>query len=147
MGGFLLRLKNWWQSADKTQKLVTVFGGGSVLILLFATYIFASKPKMEILFANLSMEDTGNVAMELENMGIPVNFDDHGNISVPSAKRAEAHAKLAMKGKLPKASSQGSLAALGQIGVMGAEKIQSEQIKAILEGELAQSIQFFDGVD
>lgn len=147
MGGFLLRLKNWWQAADKNQKLITGFGGASVLILLVVTYMFASRPKMELLFSNLSPEDTGNVAMELENMGIPVSFDSNGNISVPSSKRAQARASLAMKGKLPKATSQSSLSEFGQIGVMGAQNIQNEQIKAIVEGELAQSIQFFEGVD
>jgi flagellar M-ring protein FliF len=147
MGGFLLRLKNWWQVADKTQKLVTVFGGGSLIVLLLATFMIASRPKMVLLFSNLTPEDTGNVALELENMGIPVSFDDHGNVMVPSEKRARAQASLAMKGKLPKVASQSSMNALKDVNLMGSQAVQNEQLKAITEGELAQSIQYFEGVD
>lgn len=147
MGGFLLRLKNWWKAADKTQKLVTVFGGGSLIVLLIGTFLFASKPKMEILFSNLSPEDTGNIAMELEAMGIPADFDDNGNLSVPSSKRALAKANLAMKGKLPRGTGQFGTQALKEMSPFGDPKVQTEQLKSIAEGELAQSIEFFDGVD
>lgn len=147
MGGFFLRLKNWWLAADKTQKLITAFGSGSLIVLLAVTFIIASKPKMVLLFSNLSMEDTGNVAMELENIGIPVSYDSNGNVSVPSDMRAKAHATLAMKGKLPKAASQSSMSALKDVSLMGSQAVQNEQLKAITEGELSQAIQFFEGVD
>ncbi len=117
-----------------------------MIVLLFATFLFASKPKMELLFSNLSPEDTGNVAMELDTLGIQNTFDATGNLFVPSEKRAQARASLAMKGKLPK-NGNGTSTALKDINPFTGEAIQKEQLKSITEAELAQSIQFFDGVD
>jgi flagellar M-ring protein FliF len=146
MNGLLLRLRTWWQVADRTQKLITVFGGGFLVVLLIGTFVFASRPKMELVFNNLSPEDTGSVSLEIENMGIPVTFDNNGNVFVPSDKRAQVRANLAMKGKLPKAGGAGSMDELKGLSPWSDPGIQKEQIKAITENQLAESIQVFDNV-
>ncbi|HWA82540.1 MAG TPA: flagellar basal-body MS-ring/collar protein FliF [Fimbriimonadaceae bacterium] len=146
MGGLLLRIKEWWQSADRTQKLIAVCGSGFLVILLLATFIFASRPKMSLLFTNLDPADTGSVAAELEAMGIQSDFDDNGNIRVPSNKVAQARANLAMKGKMPKGGNH-LVEDFSKVSPFGDQKVVSAQLKTIIEGELAESIQYFDGVD
>lgn len=109
--------------------------------------MFASRPKMELVFSNLSPEDTGNVSMEIENMGIANTFDNNGNVFVPSDKRAKVRAMLAMKGKLPHTAGQAGSSPYKDVNPWGNDTIQHEEIRAIIQGQLAESIQFFDNVD
>ncbi|HVT14426.1 MAG TPA: flagellar M-ring protein FliF C-terminal domain-containing protein [Fimbriimonadaceae bacterium] len=146
MGGLLLRFKEWWQSADRTQKLIAVAGSGFLVVLLVGTFVFASRPKMSLLFTNLDPADTGTVAAELESMGIQSDFDDNGNIRVPSNKVAQARASLAMKGKMPKGGNH-LVEDFGKVSPFGDTKVVDGQVNAIVESELAEAIQYFDGVD
>src|ERR1051326_4805369 len=106
MGSLLIRIKDWWQSADRLQRLIAVGGGGFLVLLLVGTFVFASRPKMSLLFSNLDPEDTGNVAMEIDTMNIPETFDTTGNVFVPTDKVAQVRANLAMKGKMPKGGNR-----------------------------------------
>lgn len=146
MGGFLLSIRNWWQNADRTQKLIAISGSAIFCALVFGTYLFASKPKMSLVFNNLDPLDTGTVAMEVEGMGIPCEYDTNGNVSVPSDQVAKVKALLAMKGKLPK-SGKSNANQFSGISPLSSDAITKEQMKAILEGELSEAIQLFDGVD
>src|SRR5512135_877994 len=100
MGGLLLRLRTWWETADRTQKTVTLFGGAFLAFLLLGTFYFASKPKLQTAFTGLSMQDMGKVSEEIAKMGIPYEMDSSGGISIPADKVAEVRAKLAVAGKL-----------------------------------------------
>lgn len=147
MSGFLLRLKTWWQTADRTQRTVTLGGGGLLVVLLIAVYFFASKPKMSLVFANLSPADAGSVALEIENLGIPVTFDGGGNVQVPSDQVAKVRASLAMNGKLPKGANNYASDQLKDLPMFTTQGVERERLNAIKEGELSQAIEFFEGVD
>ncbi len=146
MNGILQKLKAWWESADRTQKIVTLGGGGLMLALLIGTFMIASKPKMSIVFANLAPGDAGTVQMDIEGMGIPVTMDTGGNISVPSDKIALVRARLAQNNKLPKSPHPG-YEGLTSMGMMNTPKVEEERLKTMLEGELSKSAEMFDGVD
>lgn len=146
MGGLLLRIKDWWQAADRTQKLVAVGGSGFLVLLLAGTFVFASRPKMALLFTNLDPADTGSVQAELEAMSITAEIDENGNVRVPSTKVAQARASLAMKGKMPKGGNH-LIEDFAKISPFGDTNVVSKQVNAIVEGELAEAIQYFDGVD
>lgn len=45
MGGLLLRLRTWWETADRTQKVVTLFGSAFLVMLLAGSFYFATRPK------------------------------------------------------------------------------------------------------
>src|SRR5579862_6951954 len=115
MGGLILRLKTWWEVADRTQRMVAIFGSAFLVALLVGTFLFASRPKMALAFSNLDPEDTGTVAQEIETMGIRCDYDSQGNVQVPSDKVAQVKATLAMKGKLPKPGKSGAGAALNNM--------------------------------
>lgn len=146
MGGIILRLKQWWEGADRTQRLVTLLGGGFLILLLAGTFMLASRPKMSMIFSNLTPADAGNVVMEIETMGVPVQLENGGNVLVPSDRLIRLRADLARANKLPKSSHAG-MADLKDIGMMNTPSVEKERLRAITEGDLAQSIEFFDGVD
>ncbi|HJP83131.1 MAG TPA: flagellar M-ring protein FliF C-terminal domain-containing protein, partial [Fimbriimonadaceae bacterium] len=147
MGGLLTRLKIWWETADKNQRLITVGGGAFLLLLMAGIFMFATKPKMGIAFAGLSPADTGMVAAEIQGMGIPVEYDQAGNVSVPQDRIPQVKATLAMNGKLPRPSNHLTKRDLNNMPVMAAPRVEEERLLAITEGQLAESIEMFSGVE
>lgn len=145
MAGLLLKFRTWWEIADRTQKSVTIFGGAFLAVLLFATFFFASKPKMTMAFGGLTPADQGMVTAEIQKLNIAVEFDASGNVLVPSDKVAEVRAKLAAAGKLPASTHSGN-ADLAKLNLMTSPSVESERLKTIAEGELAQSIEMIDGI-
>ena len=101
MAAVLLRLRTWWETADQTQKVVSIFGSLLLVVILGATFYFAGRPKMEVLFRDLSPQEQSSVVDELTKAGIALEYDRSGLVMVPSNKIAEAQAKLAGAGKLP----------------------------------------------
>ena len=145
MAGLLLKLRTWWEIADRTQKSVTIFGGAFLVLLLFATFFFASKPKMTMAFGGLTPADQGMVTAEIQKLNIAVEFDASGNVLVPSDKVAEVRAKLAAAGKLPAAAHNGN-EDLAKLNLMTSPSVEGERLKTIAEGELARSIEMIDGI-
>jgi len=145
MQSILLKLRSWWETADRTQKTVTIFGSIFLVLLIVGTVYFAGKPKMDVLFRNLSAQDQGTIANELTKMGVPFEQDRSGTIMVPVNKIAEVQGKLAVAQKLPSSGSAG-YADLDKLGIMNTPTAEREKIRAILEGELARSIGEITGV-
>ncbi|MCC7433755.1 MAG: flagellar M-ring protein FliF [Methanoregulaceae archaeon] len=146
MGALLLKLRTWWETADRTQRAVTLFGGIFLVVLLGGTFFFASRPKMTMAFGGLSPSEVGSVTAEIQKLGIPVEFDTQGNVLVPSSQLAEVRAKLAVAGKLPATAHIGN-EELGKLGMMNTPAVERERIKSILEGELSRSIEQIEGVE
>lgn len=145
MAGLMLKIRTWWETADRTQKAVTLFGGAFLVLLLGGTFYFASRPKMAMAYSGLSQADMGKVTLEVQKLGIPVEFDLQGNVKVPSDKVAEVRAKLAMAGITPASGTVGN-EELSKLNLMIPPNVEQERLKSILEGELAKSIQQIDGV-
>jgi len=145
MGSLFLRIRAWWETADRTQKVVTVVGGGLLAFLVAVTTYIASKPKMELLYGGLDAADQGTVAQELQKLGIPVEVDERGNVRVPSNLVAEARGKLAVAGKQPKSGHAG-FADLPGLGPMSTPRIEQESIRRAIEGELATTIESLEGI-
>lgn len=145
MGSLFLRIRAWWETADRTQKVVTVVGGGLLAFLVGITTYIASKPKMDLLYGGLDATDQGTVAQELQKLGIPVEVDERGNVRVPSNLIAEARGKLAVAGKQPKSGHAG-FADLPGLGPMSTPRIEQESIRRAIEGELATTIESLEGI-
>jgi flagellar M-ring protein FliF len=145
MSALLLRLRTWWETADRTQRVVTIFGSAFLVLLIGGTFYFASRPKMAMLFGGLSPADAGSIVGEIQKMGVPVEQDLQGNVYVPSSKLAEVQSKIAMTGKLPATGHTGN-EELAKLGMMTTPTVERERLKTILEGELARSIEAIEGV-
>ncbi|MBL8047752.1 MAG: flagellar M-ring protein FliF [Chthonomonas sp.] len=145
MAALLLRLRTWWETADRTQKVVTIFGSLLLVVILGATVFFAGRPKMEVLFRDLSPQEQASVVDELTKAGIQLEYDRSGLVSVPSNKIAEAQAKLASSGKLPTSGHLGT-SELANIGPMGSDAVTQRRLLAIQEGQIASSVEQIQGV-
>ncbi|MEQ1934532.1 MAG: flagellar M-ring protein FliF C-terminal domain-containing protein [Fimbriimonadaceae bacterium] len=145
MGALLLKLRTWWETADRTQRAVTLFGGTFLVFLLFGTYYFASKPKMVMIYGGLTSAEAGTIQGEIRKMNIPVDSDAQGNVFVPSAMVNEVQSKLALAGKAPTSGHLGN-EELGKFNAFMPPSVEAERLKAMLEGELARTIESIDGV-
>ncbi|HEY3781298.1 MAG TPA: flagellar M-ring protein FliF C-terminal domain-containing protein [Fimbriimonadaceae bacterium] len=144
MAALLLKLRTWWETADRTQKAVTIFGSVFLVLLLGGTFYFASKPHMSLAFSGLDSAEVGTVTDEITKLGVPVDYDVNGNVQVPSDKVAMVRAKLAEAGKLPSPGHMGD--DLTKIGVINSPNVEKERLKSIQENQIAEAIENIKGV-
>lgn len=145
MSPILDRLKDWWQNADRTQKIVTVFGAAFLVLVLGLTISFASRPSLQPVIPGLSDQDKSMVYDELIKAGFPVQITPQGEVVVPSGDVARAKMVLASKNRLPKSSGQG-LAIIDSLTFGDSQRKENEKIIAAKEKELAESIMTMNGV-
>jgi flagellar M-ring protein FliF len=145
MAAIILRIKDWWEGADRTQRLVTVFGGAFLALLLGLTFWFAGRPRFAPLFVGLSPADQGMVVEELTAQGIPTDINGQGAVMVPIDKVEWARMRLAQSNKLPDPGPKG-MEWLDSLNSFSTPAQEREKIKAAKEGELARSIQTLEGI-
>jgi flagellar M-ring protein FliF len=147
MGIFTDKIKNWWLTAEKGQKLVTLGGIAAIICLFGAVFMVAFRPRYETLFANLTEQEQSSVVTDLQGMGFDVKFDRAGVVEVAASEKAMARIKLAAANKLPKAQGQWGLDALNTMPFGVTPSVEQERLKAITEGEISKSIVAMDGID
>lgn len=140
------RLKTWWTAADRNQKVVTLGGVGALVLLLLGTAYTATRPRYETFLENLSETDKAQAVEALKTLNIPEQHDRPGMIAVPVEKMEEARMGLATAGKLPKGPNHLSFPDLAKIGPMVSPEVEAQTIKAILEGEIASTLEKMEGV-
>ncbi len=145
MGGIFLKIRSWWEVADRTQRVVTIFGSAFLVLILGGTFYFASKPKMAMAYGGLTPGDQGRVVAEVQKLGIPVEIDMMGTVNVPHDKIALVHSTLAKNGVNPTSGHLGN-ADRGTIGIMSPKSVEEAQLNAIREGEIAQTLEAINGV-
>lgn len=145
MAGFFLNSRTWWETADRTQRAVTLFGGAFLVLLLGGTFYFASKPRFEMVAGGMTPAEQAAAATELQQMGLPVQTEANGSLLVPSNKVTEARARLAASGKLPSAGHLG-IDSLDKMGALTSPRVEKERLKAVLEGQVATALEKIDGV-
>ncbi len=145
MAGILLKLKTWWETSDRTQKILTFGGMAFLVVLLGGTFVYASAPRMTLLFSGLSETDKAAVVAEVNAMGIPVTYGTPGQVEVPQNKVEDVRMRLATANKMPKSAHMG-IADLDKLSLLVTPAQERERLKSILEGELAKSIETLEGV-
>lgn len=145
MGGILDRIKNWWEVSSPMQRYATIGGAVVTLLLLIGVFSFASRPKYALLYGGLNQTDQAAIVTELQALGVPVKYDLPGQIEVPSDKVADLRMKLVSAGKVPKSAHMGT-ENLADMTLTTTPAVERERLKAILEGELARSIETNPGV-
>lgn len=145
MGAILDRIRQWWDTADRTQRMVTVFGGAFLILMLGMTVYFAGKPKLQPVIPGLSDLERGSIYDELTKGGFQVEITPQGEVVVPTKDVPKAKMYLATKNKLPKSGGQ-SLSMIDSIGIGDSQRKENEKIIAAKEAELAGSIATMNGV-
>lgn len=146
MGAIIDRLRQWWDTSDRTQKLVTVFGALFLALMLGGTMFFASRPKMQPVIPGMNSQDSAAVYEELTKGGFKVEITPQSEVTVPSGDVARAKMYLATKNKMPKSGS-GGLDLIESIGIGDSQRKENEKIIAAKERELADSINTMEGVE
>lgn len=146
MGAIIDRLRQWWDTSDRTQKLVTVFGAAFLVLMLGGTMFFASRPKMQPVIPGMNSQDSAAVYDELTKGGFKVEITPQSEVTVPSGDVARAKMYLATKNKMPK-SGNGGLDLIESIGIGDSQRKENEKIIAAKERELADSIMTMEGVE
>lgn len=142
------KVKEWWQTSDRTQKMVTMLGAAFLVVLVAATIFFSSRTPMEPIFPGASPADQGMVRDAVTALGFKTQISSRGDVLVPVKDIPEIRMKLSQEGKIPASA----LAGTGSTGVPSEgsffmtpeemkKKLQSQQ-----EGELAKSIMSLQGV-
>lgn len=144
MGGNLLKLRAWWESADRTTKAVTFVGGGLLIALIAGVFYFSSSPDMKQLYAGLETTEQGRVVQKLQELKIPYRQDPDGSIFVPSTQVAEARGRLAQSG-IPSMGSLGNTR-LQNMGISTTSAVQTEEMRIALEEELQKTINMMPSV-
>ncbi len=146
MGNILSKVQNWWQTADHTQRVVTVFGSAFLVVMLGLTFFYASRPKMEPVFAGMSPEDKDMVYLAIKEYGFPVEYSATREVMVPSTVVNDVRARLRADNKAPKASATGLSSLLDGSSPFETPGIEKARTKAALEGDMARSVQQIEGV-
>ncbi len=133
MGGMLLRLRAWWETADRTTKTVTIVGGGLFAALLVIVFYTSSTPNMEVLFPRLEAAEQGRIIQKLQELKVPYQQESDGSILVPAHQVMETRAKLAVDG-IPTSGALGNVR-LDSMGFTDPAALQDEKL---LERRLAQ---------
>lgn len=147
MGAIVDRIKEWWQQADQTQKLVTGFGLAFLLVILGFTVFFATRPTMQAVFTGMTETDKAGVYDELVKGGFKVEISGSGGeVMVPTSDVPRAKMLLATKNKLPK-GTEGGIDIINSIGIGDSQVKEREKVLASKERELESSIGTMKGVE
>ncbi len=145
MPSILNNLSDIWRKTNVTQRVVLI---GVVLGVLVAAWMllnWASKPEMEVLYSELTPEDAAKVTERLDEMSVPYELAGNGTtILVEDGQKYKLRLNMAAAG-LPSSGNAGySVLDDEKLGV--SPSTQKVNIRRALEGELAKSIMFIDGV-
>ncbi len=146
MSALLLKLRSWWDTAEKVQKAVTLGGAAFLILMLAGIFLYAAAPKYSIIYSGIGDIDKNTVVTEIQAMGVPVKYEQAGVVEVPENRIQEVRMHLAGVNKLPKASSYNGIENLDKISLMTTPAVERERLKSSLEGELAKSIESLEGV-
>jgi flagellar M-ring protein FliF len=136
-----------WQRIGLVQRAVLAAAVIACIITAVLLTKWATRPEMRLLYGNLSIEQASLIADKITQKSIPCQFGPgQTSVYVPAEKVYELRAALAKDGMTPKDGEAGyELFDNEKLGV--SPLVQKMNYTRALQGELAKTIQFFDGVE
>lgn len=145
--GLLDKINAVWQKVGLVQRaLLAALVLTCVLTAVLLTR-WATRPEMRLLFGNLSLEQASKIADKLSEQNIPYELRSGGtSVFVPAEKVHELRAMAAKEGLLPHSGEPGyEIFDNEKLGV--SPLVQKMNYNRALQGELARTIQVFEGVE
>ena len=139
------RLKTWWTTAERQQRIVTLAGIGALVLLLVGTAIFVTRTRYATLVENLTDTQQSEVVDALAAVSIPAQYSRRGTVEVPEDMVLTARLKLASAGKLPEGAMHPDFKELAN-GTFEDPKVMEARLKAVQEGEIARTLEAMEGV-
>lgn len=146
MQGLVLKIRAWWNIADRTAKTVTVVGVSLLLLALVVIFTIASQPDYVVLYADLNVSDAGKVINKLKDLKVPFRIGGDGaTIEVAKSQKDEVRMKLAAEG-LPGESSGIGKGWLDKSSLGRTQEQEKTVTRVMLEEELQKTIESLDPV-
>ncbi|HOQ03804.1 MAG TPA: flagellar basal-body MS-ring/collar protein FliF [Anaerohalosphaeraceae bacterium] len=144
--GFLDKINAVWQKVGLVQRALLAALVLTCILTAVLLTRWATRPEMRLLFGNLSLEQASKIADKISEQNIPYEIRGGGSsIFVPADKVHELRALAAREGLLPKSGEPGyEIFDNEKLGV--SPLVQKMNYNRALQGELARTIQVFDGV-
>ncbi len=133
-----------WSNLDGNKKIIWALILTATLLLIIVL-VFVNKPRYEVLFANLSAEDAGEITSRLEEMDISYQLTDDGSsILVPKDKVYSVRNNLAMDG-IPRGGVVG-FGVFDETRLGTTEFERRVQYRRAIQGELTRTITAMAGI-
>jgi len=143
MGSIFQRIRDWWDAADRTQRVVSVVGVALLAAVMTATIMMSSAPTMQPVAIGATEAEKQSMLEELQKKGFRAEVNTAGNVVVPEKDVPRAKMALAGAGKLPRGGGSGFSTTAGAFDTPNVEK---QKLLAMLENELSESINTIEGV-
>ncbi len=145
---FFDKIREWWETSDRTQKLVSIFGAVFLVFLVAGTVWFSTRPQMEPIFPGASPSDQGMVRDAVASLGFPVQINSRGDVLVATKDLPEIRMKLSQEGKIPASAmaSVGGPSVPKEGGFFITPEEMQQRLKSMKEAELSKSIMTLQGV-
>ncbi|NLJ79137.1 MAG: flagellar M-ring protein FliF [Tissierellia bacterium] len=141
------QLNEYWENTDKSKRRrIAIIGVIAILIILALSIIFL-RTRYEVLYADLSLEDTGEITRKLDEMGIKwktPNQNAPTTILVPADMKNKIKIELASDG-LPR-EGYGFIDAFSDSSWMMTDYDKRQRMQLALQNELAATISEIDGI-
>lgn len=136
-----------WQRIGLVQRAVLAAAVMACIITGSLLTKWATKPEMRLLYGNLSLEQASQIVGKVQEKNIPCTLGGGGtSVFVPSEQVYQLRAEMAKEGFGPKDGEPGfELFDNEKLGV--SPLVQKLNYNRAMQGELAKTIQFFDGVE
>jgi flagellar M-ring protein FliF len=136
-----------WQRIGLVQRAVLAAAVIACVITASLLTQWASKPEMRLLYGNLSLQQASLMGDKITQKNIAFQYGPgQTSVYVPAEKVYELRAALAKDGMTPKDGEAGyEIFDNEKLGV--SPLVQKMNYTRALQGELAKTIGFFDGVD
>jgi len=143
----LQKINAVWQRIGLVQRAVLAAAAIACIITAGLLTHWAARPEMRLLYGNLSSDQAGQIADKINQKNIPCKLGPGGtSVYVSAEKVYELRASLAKEGLTPKDGEAGyEIFDNEKLGV--SPLVQKMNYTRALQGELAKTIQFFDGVE
>lgn len=145
--GFFHNINAVWQKIGLVQRaLLAAIVLACVITGVLLTQ-WATRPEMQLLFGNLEIDQSSQIAEKLGEMNVPYELRNGGrSLFVPAGQIYTLRASLARDGLLPKSGEPGyEIFDNEKIGV--SPLVQKMNYNRALQGELARTIQVFEGIE
>jgi flagellar M-ring protein FliF len=133
------QIKVIWNRLPGQQRIFMIFVVIALMVIITVAGIWAGRTEYGVMYSNLSSEDAGAIASELQSKGMDYKLGNNGTtILVPKSEIYENRISLATTG-LPNAGGQGY--ELLDSNKMGwTDFVQKIQSRRALEGEISRTI-------
>jgi flagellar M-ring protein FliF len=138
------QINQFWHNMDRSLKIKLALALVGSLVLVLAL-VQITKPRYEVLFANLTPEDAGEITGRLEEINVPYQLAANGtSILVPEAQVYKVRNSLAMEG-LPRGGNVDfGIFDETRLGITEFER--RVQYRRALQGELTRTITAMAGI-